>query len=62
MPEDKVSLEFTQNELRVILALMNHSFRTGGLGTGDVLLAAPVIQKLNEKVVKIEEPKQEEKN
>lgn len=57
MPDSIVLLEFTQKELRVILAIMNHAFQRGGLGTGDVLLASPVIQKLDEKIVKEEEPK-----
>jgi hypothetical protein len=61
MPDSLVTLEFTQTELRVILAIMNHAFQRGGLGTGDVLLASPVIKKLDEKLVKEEAPIEEPK-
>lgn len=64
MPKDTVSLEFTQEELRIILAVMNHAFRSGGLGTGDVLLASPVLQKLQDKVIQppVPDAAPEEKN
>ncbi len=58
------TLELSQNELKLLFAVINMAFQKGGLGIGDVINFAPLIQKIDSKIVKekpeegIVEPKQ----
>lgn len=46
------TLEFSQDELKYLLASINHLTKTGQIQTGDVLVLAPIIKKIDEKIIK----------
>lgn len=43
-------IEFSQDELKYIMASINNLLKTGSLQAGDILLLAPVIKKVSDKI------------
>lgn len=59
------TISFTQDELKLLLAFLNLSVKSGALQLGDVLTLAPLVNKIDAKIKKEElkeAPKEEVKN
>jgi len=59
---NSASIEFTQDELKYLLGVINIALNTGKLSIGDIMIVAPIINKVDIKIVKLPaESKSEEK-
>ena len=43
-------LRLTQQELKILISVANHAFKSGGLGIGDVMNISPIIHKIDAKI------------
>ncbi len=59
---DKLTLEFTPQELRVMLGFFNHAINKGGLTLGDATLIVPVAYLINQALPKKEVKEEEKEN
>jgi hypothetical protein len=53
-------LEFSQEELRYLVAFLNVSVQSGKLQIGDLFILLPLVQKLQAKIKKIDTSKADE--
>lgn len=53
-----VNIPFTQDELKLVMAHINQSIKSGGLQIGDIHAIYPVIVKLQQNIVVEEAPKE----